>query len=265
MNVAISRPELGVAIFAKDEAHLLHRTIVSVKRALAALSGLGVAADVVVVQYGNCEKTRAWLAEKCQFRVVGLEQASLGEARSRAFELLKNRFLAFIDGGDLWSANFLVDALSRATRCGQQVVWRPAFSVSFADEYFSTNLLVRRDTPWPEVLNPASLLLEPIFPATFLTARTVLEAVPFPVEDKERGWTEIDWWWSANLAGQGIEQIPVAESIHYHRVPPPELQVKRGRMGPTSLSRPTGKKKQPGLSRVEVQRQDRELFQAQSI
>ena len=181
-------------------------------------------------------------------------EASLGEARNHACQLLKNRFLAFIDGGDLWSANFLIDALSRATRGRQQAVWRPAFSVGFADQYFKTDLLVRRDTPWPDMLNPATLLLEPMFPPTFLAARTVLEAVPFPVEDVERGWTEIDWWWSANLAGERIEQIPVAQSIHYHRVP--ELQPKRGRIGPTSLSRPIGNEKQPGAPRFETRRQD---------
>jgi hypothetical protein len=263
MNVAIGRPDLGVAIFARDEAHRMHRTIVSVNRALAVLNGLGVAADVVVIHCGRCEKTRAWLAQKCSFRVAHLDEACLGEARNHARQLLKNRFLAFIDGGDLWSGNFLVDALSRATRYRHQAVWRPAFSVSFADQYFETDLLERRDTPWPDMLNPATLLIEPLFPPTFLAARSVLEIVPFPVEDLERGWTEIDWWWSANLAGGRIEQIPVAQSIHYHRAT--VRQPKRGRIGPTSLSRAIGSEKQQATPRFELPRQDGERPEPQII
>lgn len=252
MSAAAKVPELGIAIFASDEGHLQHRTQVSVKRALAALTDLGATADVVVIQRGRCEKTGAWLAERCPWRVVTLACASLGEARNRACGLLQNRFLAFIDGCDMWSANFLVDALSRARRNARPAVWRPAFSVGYTDDYFRHDLLVRREMPWPEVLDPATLLIEPIFPATFLAARSILEAVPFPVEDEERGWTEVDWWWSANLAGEGIEQIPVAESIHYTRVLPPEFRTEQGRIGPTSLARrPSLAKKRPTSSQVQ--------------
>jgi hypothetical protein len=73
-----------------------------------------------------------------------------------------------------------------------------------------------------------------------LAPRSILEAVPFPDEDKARGWDHVAWWWQAKVARAGYPHRVVASTCHYQRVttdgrPPALLAVAPGsRIGPVT-------------------------------
>jgi hypothetical protein len=230
-------PDIGIVVFAFDEGHLLNRTFFAIEGSVKVLEQDGVTSSLLVVLRGSDAATANWLSEKCDYQVLHEAGMSLGEARNLAVAKARGRHLAFIDGCDMWSANFPAAALAAVLESRRRIVCRPAVSIGFPDDYHDPARYSRRYIPDAGMLRPASLLLDNPYPSLFLTEREVLEAVPFPVEDAQKGWTEIDWWWCANLAGAGIDQVAVPDTIHYFRQkngPLPE----RGRIGPTLLERP---------------------------
>jgi len=230
-------PDIGIVIFAADQGHFLSRTILAVNRSVTMLTENGMTSSVTVVVRGSDEATATWLNEKCEHRIVHAGEASLGEARNLAVANVHGRHLAFIDGCDLWSANFPSAALLLAKKHRLRVVWRPAVSIGFPDNYFDGGLYSRRHIPGPDLLQPSSLLLANPYPSIFVAERQLLDSMPFPVEDVKRGWTAVDWWWCANLAGAGIHQIPVPDTIHYFRRQRNKQAPAEGRIGPTSLEK----------------------------
>lgn len=229
--------DIDIAIFARNEGHLLGRSLRSVDRAIAALGSEGLVVSARVILSGDDERTLAWLSERCSLPVLRVGNAGLGTTRDAAAAQGAGRFVAFIDACDMWSANFLVAAVAAAS-AAPLVVWRPAVSIGYPDVYYNAPLFCHRVAPDSESLAPSSLLVENPYPSTFLAERRLLEMVPFPREDERRGWTEIDWWWCANLAGGGIAQKPVPETLHYFRNEPSVRSAPTGRIGPTTLERP---------------------------
>lgn len=237
----IVAPDLSVVIFAGRQGRALHGTVLSVERAVARARAAGARIDITVALHDAGATTREWLREYCAHDCIEIDAACLGGARNRAREAVAGRYLAFLDGGELWSGTFLDSALRQARREDwDQVVLRPAASLGFSDRYFYQMNYATRFVPAPGECEPEALLDGNPYPPTFLADRRILEAVPFPTVDVARGWDAVDWWWCANLLGAGIDQVPVAGTVHYHPVTGRE-QPSAARPGPTWLERRPGR------------------------
>lgn len=231
-------PDISVVIFASREGHLLHGSLLSVTRAMKEAHNAGLIVDALVATYAPDRNTSAWLAERWPYRSVNTAKLCLGTARNFALEKTNGRTVAFLDGGDLWSRNFLVEAASQNQRSKRNVVWRPATSIGFADDYFDSSRYSVRLIPDSADLPPSSILVVNPYPSTFFARREILKAIPFPVEDQARGWNEVDWWWNANLLGHDVELRTVPETLHYFRTSMAEARQRArgpGRLGPTAL------------------------------
>src|SRR5690606_14167921 len=127
------------------------------------------------------------------------------------------RCIASIDGGDIWSRNFLAAAAREARSTRREAVFRPSYSVGFPDDYFYFPDYSLRLIPDSASLARSTILHDNPYPSTFFARRETVLAHPFPAEDIERGWNDIDRSWTANLLGHDIEQKPVADTLHYLR------------------------------------------------
>lgn len=233
-------PDVSAAVFASRQGHALHGTLLSVARAEARARDAGASVDVTVILHDADTATREWLDEHCAYPRLDMHAACLGAARNAARDAVSGQYLAFLDGGDLWSGNFLEQALKHARRDDPRQVLRPAASLGFPDRYFYQNCYTTQFIPGPDDIDPCVLLDSNPYPATFLADRAVLEAIPFPHVDVARGWNDVDGWWCANLAGAGVHQVPVAGTAHYHPLASHGAPAPRGRLGPTWLERRPG-------------------------
>lgn len=236
--MSAATPDISVVVFASREGHLLHGSILSVERAIKEARKTGLTIDALVAAYAPDRSTSAWLAERSPYRSVKIAKPCLGNARNFALEKTKGRAVAFLDGGDLWSRNFLVEAENHNQSSKRNVVWRPATSIGFADDYFDSSRYSVRPIPDSADLPPSSILVANPYPSTFFARREILKAIPFPVEDQARGWNEVDWWWNANLLGHDVELRTVPETLHYFRTSMAEERQRArgpGRLGPTAL------------------------------
>lgn len=229
---------LSVIISASRQRHFLHGTLLAVRLAAERAEREGVAIDISVLAYDCDPETAFWLEERAMYPVHRSMHGSLGSARNEAIARATGEYIAFIDGGDLCSVNFFSTALGQDRKSDGRVVWRPAISIGFAGSYFNIDEYSVRETPDSRHLDHATILVENPYASCFLVSRHLFDQVPFPEEDIDRGWTDIDWWWCANLAGAKIHQVPASNTLHYFRT---ALRTRpathRLPFGPTSLER----------------------------
>lgn len=225
-------------IFASQEGRLLHGSILSVDRAIEEARNVGLAVEAFVAVRAAGQATETWLAERSPFPAISISAPCLGAARNSALRITKGRTVAFLDGGDMWSRNFLVQASTRDQNNTRPVVWRPATSIGFADNYFDEERYSLQPVPNSTDMPASAILASNPYPPTFFARREILTTNSFPQEDAKRGWTAIDWWWNANLIGHGVELRAVPETLHYFRSSLAETRQRTHgteRLGPTTL------------------------------
>lgn len=236
--MSATTPDISVVVFASRESHLLHGSMLSVDRAIQEARKAGLKVEALVATFAADKSTAAWLTERSPYKSIKIAKSCLGTARNFALEKAKGRAVACLDGGDLWSRNFLVEAAIHNQSTKRRVVWRPATSIGFADDYFDTSRYSVHPVPDSTDLPPSSILVANPYPSTFFAARDILKTIPFPVEDQDRGWSEVDWWWNANLIGHDVDLRTVPETLHYFRSSLAEERQRArawGRLGPTAL------------------------------
>jgi len=230
--------DISVVVFASRQGILLQGTMLSVERAVGEAREAGMNVEVLVATYAADKKTAAWVRERSPYRVLSTADSCLGKARNLALDETRGHHVAFLDGADIWSRNFLVGAAEQDQRVKRDVVWRPAVSIGFANDYFDASGYSVRQIPNSSDFDRSSILVDNPFPSTFFARRRIVETHRFPTEDLKRGWTDVDWWWNANLLGYDIEQITVPDTLHYFRSSLAQERARENgtvRLGPTAL------------------------------
>lgn len=239
----MSAPDVSIALFAGSEGHRLHGAVLSAERAARHARAVGRTVDCCIWLHHATFETRDWLDTVLanNWRVAGTAD-SLGAARRQA-AASPGRHVAFLDGPDLWSENWLTAGLAAAEAAARPAAWHPETVIGFAADFESIDgyrLIAQPDTA--AGYDPAALLDGNAWPTGPLVPREILDAVPWPDEDAARGWSCIDWWWACNVAGLGHPHRTVPGTLHYQRHDEAgrafsPFAAQDGRIGPTPLAR----------------------------
>ena len=121
------------AIFLHSEGILAHASLRSMIEAKAAAEVEGVRVELLVIADCPRSGTRDYLgiAQGLGARVMEVDVDDLGLARNAAVAVCTTRFLAFLDGDDLWAPRWLVRAHAAAMREPRDVLWHPEASLYF--------------------------------------------------------------------------------------------------------------------------------------
>lgn len=237
--------DVSVIVFAGDQHHMLHGCLASIERAAAHATRSGHSLEVLLVLYESSAETEAWVREQVGnvWRPLRFSESGLGATRNAAIKASSGRHIAMVDGWDLWSENWIENAIGMAEI--QEAIWHPELIVRFGKDYISSQGygIVWQPDGEASDFDYVFLLTHNPYSTGFLARRSVYEAVPFPVEDRERGWFDIDWWWMCNVVGAGFHHRTVPGTFHYQPVDSqnrPLSEVRHStfrRFGPTTLSR----------------------------
>jgi hypothetical protein len=147
------------------------------------------------------------------------------------------RFMAFVEAGDMWSSNWLVDSLRAARRERRRLsVWRPEMVLGAGRNYFTMNdLHASLQPPMADVAEGAALMLIDPYAPTFLAHRDVLDTVELPRPDPARGWGHSRAWWTANALAAGFAQR-IVEGTALYRWDQPKADPEPVRFGPIPLA-----------------------------
>lgn len=155
-------------------------------------------------------------AEQHGGRVLQVSHADQGLVRNHAVEVARGDFVAFLDGDDLWSENWLVEAHRMCTTDPGRVIAHPEVNWFFGQSpwiYFLPDQTSGFDPSLMRVANP--------WDALCMAPAVAYATVPFSERAIADGYAFEDWHWSLETFAAG----------YVHRVAPGTIHFKRRREG----------------------------------
>lgn len=142
--------------------------------------------------------------------------ADLGLARNEAVHRAQeSKYLAFLDGDDLCSRNWLTGSVQHANAyLDRPVIWHPAANFVFGRG--DTYLYLHRDMDDPEFLL-SYLVLDNYWTALSFGERAIYRDHPYSPNRLKEGWGYEDWTWNASTISAGVKHKIVPDTAHFIR------------------------------------------------
>lgn len=147
-------------------------------------------------------------------RVERVSRADQGRVRNDAVGFAGGEYVAFLDGDDLWSSNWLTDAYAVCGADAGRVIAHPEVNWFFGD---ATNLHFLPDQADPDFDAFAYTRVANPWDALCLAPAAAYHEVPFASRAIADGIAYEDWHWNMDTLVAGYRHRVVPETIHFKR------------------------------------------------
>ena len=225
--------DISVVVVFHTEGALCLPALASLKGLVVTAQGDGLTVETIAILDAPDSETRRLVlaAAKDLSRVEEVSFRDLGLTRNHAAQLARGHYLSFLDGDDLWGAQWLRSAFRAATAVGAPLnaIWHPQAMYLFDESDFDRTSLDR--TPHPQahtlyLIHEASdsesfdrrtLLLENTWGAVAFARRAVFLEHPYLAVDPAKGFGIEDWSWNIETLTAGFAHKVVEGTVHLHR------------------------------------------------
>lgn len=161
------------------------------------------------------EKTRALFGEYCreEDQLVVVDFGDQGHVRNDAVTRAEGRYTAFLDGDDLWSEDWLVQALEFLSDLPDTHIAHPAYNYFFEEQ---ATIFCQVDQEAPE-FRPTLLRVANYWDALCVCPTAIYREFPFYTRDIANGWAYEDWYWNCETVAAGKVHKVVPDSILFKR------------------------------------------------
>lgn len=149
------------------------------------------------------------------WRVHQVNVGDLGLARNEGTKLAQpSDYLAFLDGDDLFSQNWILKAFQCARLQRGRIVWHPGTNFIFGKG--DTYAFHHRDMDDPQ-FRASFILVQNYWTALSFAERRIYREFPYRHNDISRGWGYEDWSWNALTISRGLRHKIVPGTAHFIR------------------------------------------------
>lgn len=209
---------LSIIITAHHEGLLAHKTILSVLDAVAPLEKEGVLVEIIV-SVDNPDKVtedyyHRYRADK-RFTIITVSYGNVSESRNNAIALARGKYVALLDGDDLLSPNFYIEAYRMAEERDGLFVLRPNVQLQFGIDTSETGIWLI-DNSFEIGKDVRIMAYYNRWPSVALFApRAVFDTIQFFPSTKGYGYE--DYHANAEMLAAGIPQVVVPETTFFYR------------------------------------------------
>jgi len=215
-------PELGFTMVVNGhrEGPYLAAAVRSAIEAAQAVLHQGIPVELLLVLDRPDATTRSVARRvlgECRFphRCLRLRVGDLGLARNAAVRQARLPWIAFLDGDDLWAANWL-DTVLQAIKghvAPRHCIFHPRYSF-----YFQQQEAVLHSPDQAELACPEALLVaDNVWTALSCAHRDLLRAHPYQPNRLREGLGFEDWSWNRRVVHAGNHHMALAGTCHFIR------------------------------------------------
>jgi glycosyltransferase involved in cell wall biosynthesis len=197
------------------EGILAHASVLSIARARQVAEAAGIAVEVIAVADCSDRATLDTLAEANGVRVLETNVDDLGLARNAGVAAATGKYIAFLDGDDLWGPNWLLAAYEAALNASA-VIWHPEASLFFGPTQKPYWLI----HPEMETIEGdwVSLGIRNQWTSLSFAQREIYLQTPYRGTDLATGFGYEDWSWNSEVVAKGCIHKTVQGTTHLVRV-----------------------------------------------
>jgi hypothetical protein len=221
-----------VAVFHGEKAYCLP-ALASLRDLASTAAADGLSVETIVMLDAPDSETRRLVvtAAKGLSKIEEVSFGDLGLTRNHAAELAQGHYLSFLDGDDLWGAEWLSRAYRAATDPGAPLnaIWHPQVMYLFTEADFDHSSF--DCAPHPQVqavyliqessnsacFDPRALFMENMWGAVAFARRAVFRQYPYLAVDRAAGFGIEDWSWNSETLAAGFVHRVVEGTVHLHR------------------------------------------------
>ncbi|QEH34269.1 GDP-mannose-dependent alpha-mannosyltransferase [Aquisphaera giovannonii] len=205
--------DTSVVITAHREGWFSHRTLRSVRRAVAFAAERGVNAEVVAVLDRPDALTRSFFRDQADVRCHEVDLGDRGAARNFGVRQSTGRYINPLDGEDLLGRTWLWKAFCGAERAGHPAAWTPEISVIFEDQI----VVWRHPSSDDPDFRPERLVDDRQWLPSLLVPREIALRIPFAECPLDSGFGSEDWHWHCELLAAGVAIRAVEGTTFFRR------------------------------------------------
>lgn len=218
-------PDITVTIIFHHEGAFALPALASLDDLVAVARAAGLAVETQAILDRVDERTRHIFGMRGRWidTVAEVSFGDLGMSRNVGTQRAHGRFLAFLDGDDLWGEQWLRAAFDAATtpHTPQDVIWHPEHLYTFRDSELGTMakpIHVRFQSSDTPGFNPMSLAVACLWSANAFAPRALHVRFPYCAVDRNKGLGIDDWSWNLATIGGGISHRVVPGAVHMVRI-----------------------------------------------
>ncbi len=191
-------------------------SLVSAHRSVEAAVANGISTELLLVLDTPDADTRSLASswDRRGARVIEVDAQDLGHARNAAVAAATSPYIAFLDGDDLWSENWLCKSIERARDHPNGLhVFHPQLNVIFGDHHSILHHIDSTDGAF----SWARARLHNPWTALSLARTADLQEIPYPSNRLEEGFGFEDWSWNLEVLHRGGRHHAVPGTSHFIR------------------------------------------------
>lgn len=211
--------DLSIVLTAHREGPFLGATIASAVSAVDHLRAeRGVQVELVAVLDKADAGTKATLESALskfswqQLRVLEIDEGDPGGARNVGIDEASGQNIAILDGDDLWSYNWLAEAMTAIQRRPDAIFHSAVNFIFGVDEALFWHI----DSEGP-LFDPLYLTWNNYWDALSFGRREIYIQHRFRKNDLRKGFGHEDWYWNVETVCAGIPHKPVPDTMHFKR------------------------------------------------